>query len=79
MYNVILFFQNLILFILAAQRGLWDLSSPTRDQTQASTHTHTVEEQSPNHWTPREFPQHFIYKSAYISLKRYVKGWLLKF
>ena len=31
--------------------GLWDLSSPTRDQTQALA----VKVPSPNHWTTREF------------------------
>ena len=32
--------------------GLRDLSSPTRDQTQAPA----VKALSPNHWTTREFP-----------------------
>ena len=38
--------------VLAAPRGLWDLCSPTRDQTQ----TLAVKAPSPDHWTAREFP-----------------------
>ena len=41
-----------LFFFLAAQCSLWDLSSPTRDQTQALA----VKARSPNHWTAREFP-----------------------
>ena len=37
---------------LASSRGLWDLSSPTRDQALATG----VKALSPNHWTTREFP-----------------------
>ena len=33
-------------------QGIWDLSSPTRDQT----HTLCVGSWSPNHWTAREVP-----------------------
>ena len=32
--------------------SLWDLSSPTRDLTQAQA----IEVWSPNHWPTREFP-----------------------
>ena len=35
-------------------RGMWDLSSPTRDRTCAPP---AVEVWSPNHWTTREVPQ----------------------
>ena len=36
--------------------GLQDLSSLTRDRTQASV----VKAQKPNHWTTREFPQNLL-------------------
>ena len=39
--------------VLAAPHGLQDLSSPTRDWTQATA----VETLSPNHWTARELPE----------------------
>ena len=38
--------------ILVASRGLWDLSSLTRDQTWGLA----VRAPSPNHWIAREFP-----------------------
>ena len=38
--------------------SLWDLSSPTRDLTQAQA----MEVRSPNHWTPREFPCRSFFK-----------------
>ena len=41
-----------LFFNLATPHGLWDLSSPTRDQTRAPA----VKVLSPNHWTTREFP-----------------------
>ena len=41
-----------IYFILAASHGMWDLSSPTRDQT----HAPAVKVRSLNHWTTREVP-----------------------
>ena len=37
-----------------------DLSSPTRDEPEPPT----VEAQSPNHWTTREFPVYFSLRSA---------------
>ena len=45
-------FLYLFFIFLATLRGLWDLSSPTRDWT----HTPGSELWSPNHWTAREFP-----------------------
>ena len=39
-------------FILEAPRGLWDLSSATRDWTWATA----VKAPNPNHWTTRELP-----------------------
>ena len=39
-------------FFFATLHGLWDLSSPTRDQTQALA----VKAWNSNHWTAREFP-----------------------
>ena len=39
------------LFILGTG-GMWDISSPTRDQT----HISCIERQSLNHWTVREVP-----------------------
>ena len=44
--------QILFFIFLAMPHGLWDLSSPTRDRTQAPA----VKVLSPNHWTAREFP-----------------------
>ena len=38
---------------------MWDLRSPTRDQT----HTHCIGKRNINHWTAREVPQHpFVIK-----------------
>ena len=37
---------------MAAPQDMWDLSSPTRNQTQPPA----VEAQSLNHWTAREVP-----------------------
>ena len=41
-----------VLFIFAMLHGLWDFSSPTRDQTWGPG----SEAPSPNHWTARELP-----------------------
>ena len=38
--------------------GLWDPSSPARDQTLAMT----VKVPSPNHWTAREVPRILLFK-----------------
>ena len=46
---LILFFQVLAFW----PRGMWDLISPTRDQT----HTSCTGRQSLNHWTTREVPR----------------------
>ena len=45
---------------LATSHGMRDLSSPTRDEPEPPT----VEAQSPNHWTTREFPVYFSLRSA---------------
>ena len=47
---------------MAAPHGLQDLSSPSRDSTQATA----VKVPSPNHWTAREFP---IYFNIYLRLR----------
>ena len=47
LYFILFFFP--FLSFLAMLRGLWDLSSPTRDRTRALA----VKAQSPNHWTAR--------------------------
>ena len=44
-------------FCLAMPHGLQDLSSPTRDATQAIV----VKAWSPNHWTTRELPRRFTF------------------
>ena len=67
------FFFLLLLFFLAVPHSLWDLSSPTRDQTGAMQFTgsqrvglsdwttRVVRAQSPHHWTARESPYpHFL-------------------
>ena len=53
-------------FFLAASRGLWDLSSPTRDLTQAPA----VRAPSPNPWTAREFSRCCFNISEFIVLVR---------
>ena len=53
-FSFIFFFFNL--FILAMSCVLWDINSPTRDQTQAPA----VKVWSPNHWTMREYPAHYF-------------------
>ena len=50
------FALSLSFVFLAAPRGLWDLSSLSKDRTHHLPPTPTtVEAQSPNHWTSREF------------------------
>lgn len=44
---------SLSLSFLTAPSGLWDLSSPTRYETQI----HAVQVPNPNYWTTRELPQ----------------------
>ena len=48
------FVKILLLFYILVSwpRGMWDFSSPTRDQT----HTPCIGRRSLNHWTPREVP-----------------------
>lgn len=62
-------FQHLVLstfyFILAAQCGMWDLRSSTRDQTCASA----VEMPSPNHWAIK-----WSFKCHFLSWKTFEKG-----
>ena len=49
-HYIITFFSSHIFLVMLL--SLWDLSSPTRDWTQALA----VEALSPNHWTTRAFP-----------------------
>ena len=49
---MVLFIIISIIVILGMQCSMWDLSSPTRGQTQAPA----LEAQSLNHWTIREVP-----------------------
>ena len=55
-----LFFVCLFVF-LSVLRGMWDLSSPTRDQTCAPAPA--LEVLSLNPWTAREVPVLYIYFS----------------
>ena len=48
-------------FLLAMPCSLQDLSSPTRERTQATA----VKAPSPNHWTAREFPDCFCSLKIY--------------
>ena len=49
---LLLFYLFIYLFIYFGTGVMWDLSSPTRDQT----HILCIERQSLNHWTVREVP-----------------------
>ena len=49
-------------------RGMWDLSSPTRDWTYAPC----IERGSLNHWTTREVPTTFYFKGEVCS-RRFVR------
>ena len=52
------FTEFLVFYVLAFWlRGMWDLSSPTRDRT----HTPCIGRQSLNHRTTREVPKFFLY------------------
>ena len=53
--HLLLFIYYLLCVYLAMLCGLWDLSSPTKDQTPA------LGAQSSNHWTTREFIYLFHY------------------
>ena len=46
----------LLLLFFGSAGSLWDLSSLTRDQTQATA----VKVPSPNHWTTRELPGYTV-------------------
>ena len=50
-FVIMLFLFYLLVFW---SRGIWDLSSPTRDQLRS--HTPGIGRQSRNHWTAREVP-----------------------
>ena len=50
-------------FFLAAPHGMWDLSSPTKDQT----HIPCIGRQSLNHWTSREIPEDKIKITSFYS------------
>ena len=43
-------------------RGMWDLSSPTRDQTC----TPCIGRQSLNHWTAREVPEKNFFSRVFV-------------
>ena len=51
--------KSSFIYLLAVLGGLQDLSSPTRDCTQATA----VKALSPNHWTTREVPKSSFQKS----------------
>ena len=50
--TILLLFYVLLFWL----RGMWDLSSPTRDQTR----NRCIERRSLNHWTAREVPSQFF-------------------
>ena len=67
---ITLSFFLFFVFFLATPCSLWDLSSPTRDWTQAME----VKVPSPNHWTVREFPHTldcyvFLINCLFIAVK----------
>ena len=53
--------------------GMWDLSSPPRDQT----HTPCIEKWSLNHWTSSEVPQGCLRRSC--DLSAWVQNWELEY
>ena len=59
--NIFIFF---FFIFLAEPLGLQDLSSPTRDRTQAPT----VKAQGLNHWAAREFPTNNIFVSIFLEI-----------
>ena len=68
MWNI--FFKSLLnllqyyfcfIFLFLWPRGMWDLSSPTRNQT----HTLFIGRQSLNDWTDREVPRLFSFIDYY--------------
>ena len=57
--TILLLFHVLVFW----PRGMWDLSSPTRDQT----HTPCIGRRSLNHWTAREVPCYKAFKGRLLS------------
>ena len=55
-FSFLSFFRSFFCLFLAVPRGMWDLSSLTRDRT----HAPAVEARSPNYWTAREFRTPFL-------------------
>ena len=58
MFLLFLIFFVSFFYFLAMLRGMWDLSSPTRDRTCALA----LEAWSLNHWTAREVPRGHCFK-----------------
>ena len=57
--------MKILFFFFAILRGLQDLSSLTRDRTQAMA----VKAPSPNYWTVREFPENALNQNFLIAHK----------
>ena len=55
--TILLLFYVLVFWL----RGMWDLSSPTRDRTL----TPCIKRQSLNHWTTREVPVEILYSCIF--------------
>ena len=69
-------FLYLFCFCLAAPRGLWDLSSQTRDWNWALRLA--VKTWSPNHWITRKFPPSLVLYAWGLTMPRDRRGSLLK-
>ena len=67
--------SKLALFFLLCPQGLWDLSSLTRDWTQATE----VKVLSPNHWTVREFPISFDFHWTTVQWHRWGRDYYFYF
>ena len=65
------FLQKFLIFFyfLATLYGMWDLSSPTRDGTQAPC----IGRQILNHWTTREVPGNVLLKRQWNSISEFGK------
>ena len=57
LFAVALIISSLFFFFLVVPCGLWDPSSPTRDQPGIEPGPLAVKARSPNHWIAREFPK----------------------